>query len=94
MSVGFTAMCAGCILGDVVRHCSCVDQLEGSDKPADNCHACKHCGYAWESDTVCTANLLVSLRPYLSDYGVMVFESVHDWVCVSASKFAKTAAVC
>ena len=24
----------------------------------NNCHACKHCGHAWESDTICTANPL------------------------------------
>ena len=34
-----------------------------------------------------------SLRPYLSDQGAMVFESVCNWECVSASKFAKITAV-
>ena len=65
MSVGSTALRAGCVLGEVVCPCCGVSQLEGPDKPADNCHACKHCGHAWESDTVCTANPLASLRPYL-----------------------------
>ena len=67
MSVGSTALYDGCVFGDVVCPCCGVAQLEGLDKPADNCHACKHCGHAWESDTVCTANPLASLQPYLSD---------------------------
>ena len=67
VSVGSTALHAGCILGDVVCPCCGVSQLEGPDKPADNCHACNQCGHAWESNTVCTANPLVSLRPYLFD---------------------------
>ena len=67
VSVGSTALHAGHILGDVVCPCCGVTQLEGPDKPADNYHASKHCGHAWESDTVCTANPLASLRPYLSD---------------------------
>ena len=67
VSIGSTALHAGCVLGDVVCPCCGMSQLEGADKPADNCHACKHCGHAWESDTVCTANPLASLRPYLSD---------------------------
>ena len=67
MSVGSTALRAGHILGDVVCPCCGVAQLEGPDKPADNCHTCKHCGHVGESDTVCTANLLASLQPYLSD---------------------------
>ena len=65
--VGSTALRAGSILGDVLCPSCHVAQLEGPDKPADNCHACKHCGHAWESDTICTANLLASLRMYLSD---------------------------
>ena len=67
VSFGSTDLHAGRVLGDVVCPCCSVSQLEGADKPADNCHACKHCGHAWESDTACTANLLASLRPYLSD---------------------------
>ena len=64
VSVGSTDLHAGCILGDVVCPCCSVAQLEGPDKPADNCHTCKHCGHAWESDTICTANPLASLWPY------------------------------
>ena len=67
VSVGFTDLHAGHILGDVVCPSCSVAQLEGPDKPDDNCHTCKHYGHAWESDTVCTANPLVSLQPYLSD---------------------------
>ena len=67
VSVGSTALCAGHILGDVVCPCCGVGQLEGPDKPADICHTCKQCGHAWESDTICTANPLASLQPYLSD---------------------------
>ena len=93
MSVGSTALRAGHALGEVVHPCCGVSQLEGPDKPADNCHACKHCGHTWELDTVCTVNPLVSLRPYLSDSGAMVFELAREWECVSASKFVKIAAV-
>ena len=67
MSVGSTVLHDGHVLGDVVCPSCSVSQLEGADKPADNCHACKYCGHAWESDTMCTANPLASLRPYLSD---------------------------
>ena len=66
MSVGSTDLHTGHVLSDVVCPCCSVSQLEGPDKPADKCHAYKHCGHAWESDTICTANLLPSLRPYLS----------------------------
>ena len=67
VSVGSTALHDGCILCDVVCLCCGVAQLKGPDKPADNRHTCKHCGHAWESDTVCSANLLASLQPYLSN---------------------------
>ena len=60
VSVGSTNLHAGHVLGDVVCPCCGVSQLEGPHKPADNSHACKHCGHAWESDTVCTANPLAS----------------------------------
>ena len=66
MSVDSTALCAGRVLGAVVCPSCGVSQLEGPDKPADNCHACKHYGHTWESNTVCTANPLASL-PYLSN---------------------------
>ena len=66
MSVGSTALCAGHLFGEMVCPSFGVSQLEGAGKPADNCHACKHCGHAWELDTVCTANPLAYLRPYLS----------------------------
>ena len=67
MSACSTALRAGHVVCEMVCPCYGVSHLEGADKPANKCHTCKHCGHAWESDTVCIANPLASLQPYLSD---------------------------